>query len=67
MNLDLEAPNHEHSGDDLYDFQHIKVDPGQEPMRIDKFLFDRMAQVSRNRIQQAIRAGAILVNDQEIK
>ena len=67
MNLDLEAPNQEHFGDDLYDYQHIKVDPGQEPVRIDKFLFDRMAQVSRNRIQQAIRAGAILVNDQEIK
>jgi 23S rRNA pseudouridine1911/1915/1917 synthase len=53
--------------DDLYLHEHIIVDKGQASDRIDKFLMDRLLQVSRNRIQNAIRAKCILVNDREIK
>lgn len=45
----------------------IDVDPGQVAMRIDKFLTLRLEKVSRNRIQEAIKVGSILVNDKAIK
>ena len=53
--------------DDLFERKTILVDPGQKPLRIDKFLMDRLEKVSRNQVQNAIRAGAVLVDDQEIK
>jgi 23S rRNA pseudouridine1911/1915/1917 synthase len=53
--------------DELFLHEHIVVDKGQEPERIDKFLMDRLLQVSRNRIQTAIRAKCVLVNDKDIK
>jgi len=45
-------------------FEHFKfvADKGQEPMRVDKFLVDRIKGTSRNRIQQAADGGYILVN-----
>lgn len=56
------------TGEDAY-FEHhnIVVDPGQESVRIDKFLMNKLEKVSRNRVQLAIKAGAILVNDKTIK
>jgi 23S rRNA pseudouridine1911/1915/1917 synthase len=53
--------------DEFQDVRIIQVDPSQEPIRIDKFLMDRLDRVTRNRVQNAIRAGAITVNDNEIK
>ncbi len=53
--------------DDYYEHQEIKVDPKQSPLRIDKFLLDRMFKVSRNRIQNGIRAGSVLVNTEAVK
>ena len=40
--------------DELYEHQRIVCDPKQTPVRIDKFLIDRLEKVSRNRIQNAI-------------
>ena len=51
----------------LYEHHHIVVDKGQVPIRIDKFLFDRLPNVSRNRIQKAAEAGFIHVNDRPVK
>lgn len=53
--------------EEYYEYQYIRVDSGQEPVRIDKFLMDRLSNVSRNRIQNAIKAGAILVDELEVK
>lgn len=53
--------------DDYQDHQQIVIDPKQSPLRIDKFLMDRLMKVSRNRLQNAIRSGSILVNDKEVK
>ncbi len=50
-----------------YEHQRFVVDKGQTLQRIDKFLVDKMANVSRNRIQEAAEAGAILVNDKPVK
>ncbi len=51
----------------LYEHHRIIVDPKQGTVRLDKFLFDRIPNISRNKIQQAIRAGAVLVDGNEIK
>jgi len=53
--------------EDLYEHHRITVDQGQSLMRIDKFLFNRIEGVSRNKIQNAARAGNILVNDTSVK
>ena len=53
--------------DELYIHQKIICDPKQAQIRIDKFLIDRLQKVSRNRIQNAIKIGCILVNQKEIK
>jgi 23S rRNA pseudouridine1911/1915/1917 synthase len=52
---------------EFYEHFRFVADKGQTPLRIDKFLFDRMAGVSRNRIQNAAAAGSILVNDSAVK
>ena len=45
----------------------VVVDPKQTPTRLDKFLMDKLEKVSRNRIQNAITEGSILVNFKEVK
>ncbi len=52
---------------ELYEHHNIKVDPGQSPIRIDKFLFGKIINVTRNKVQQAAKAGNILVNDKAVK
>ncbi len=52
---------------DLYDEKCWKVDPGQTPLRLDKFLSERLQGVSRNRIQIAIKNGAVKVNKETVK
>src|SRR5574344_2501364 len=51
----------------LYEHFRVVVDKGQVPVRIDKFLFDRLVHSSRNRIQNAAEAGFIHVNDSPVK
>ncbi len=51
----------------LYEHFRVLVDKGQEPLRIDKFLFDRIPNASRNRIQKAADAGFIIVNGKAVK
>lgn len=52
---------------DLFEHFRITVDKGQSLLRIDKFLMHRIENASRNRIQQAIDAGNVLVNERTIK
>jgi 23S rRNA pseudouridine1911/1915/1917 synthase len=53
--------------DELYERMNIKVDKGQEPVRIDKFLVQRIEHASRNKVQQAIEAGRVLVNSKTVQ
>lgn len=53
--------------EDLYEHHRFVADPGQEPLRIDKFLMDRVANATRNKIQVATRAGNVLVNGNVVK
>ncbi len=57
----------EDEGQLLYEHFRLTVDMGQEPERIDKYLFVRMQHSSRNRIQKAASAGFIHVNDRPVK
>jgi 23S rRNA pseudouridine1911/1915/1917 synthase len=52
---------------ELYEHLKIIVDKGQSLLRIDKFLMVRVENASRNRIQNAIDAGNVLVNQKQIK
>ncbi len=53
--------------DDLYERFQFVIDKGQEPLRIDKFLFARIEGATRNKLQQSIIAGLVLVNGKEVK
>lgn len=55
------------SNDELYQRFVFTADKGQEPFRIDKFLMNRIEGATRNKLQQAINAGLILVNNKEVK
>lgn len=53
---------------ELYEHFRLIVDKGQSQLRIDKFLVDRIGgSVSRNKIQNAIKADSVLVNNKPIK
>ena len=53
--------------DELYEHFSFKVDKGQEPLRIDKFLMNRIENASRNKIQLAAKNGSIKVNNTSVK
>lgn len=55
------------SSDELFERFVFTADKGQEPLRIDKFLMNRIEGATRNKLQQAINHGFILVNEKEVK
>ncbi len=48
--------------EELFEHHSFKADPGQGITRLDKYLFDLLANTSRNRIQDLAKSGNILVN-----
>ncbi len=62
-----EEEKFDQESDELFEHHRIKVDPGQQALRIDKFLFDRLPNASRSKIQGAVKLGFVLVNEQQIK
>ena len=55
------------SGDDFYEHFRFEVSPGQSPVRIDKYLVQKTENISRNKIQNAIKTGNLVVNDKPVK
>jgi 23S rRNA pseudouridine1911/1915/1917 synthase len=51
----------------LYEQMTFKVDKGQEPLRIDKFIVARIENATRNKVQKAIDTGRVLVNNKIIQ
>ena len=47
---------------DLHEHFAFDIDVGQEPLRIDKFLMNRIENATRNKIQKAAKEGSIRVN-----
>ena len=54
-------------GREMYEHFRFTADKGQEMIRVDKFLVDRMQKTSRNRIQQAADAQCVIVNGKPVK
>lgn len=52
---------------ELFEHFRFEADKGQNALRIDKFLFNKLENTSRSRIQSAAAAGSILVNKQRVK
>lgn len=52
---------------ELYEHYRFVADKGQRPLRIDKYLMNLMDSVTRNKIQNAAKAGNILVNEKPVK
>jgi 23S rRNA pseudouridine1911/1915/1917 synthase len=52
---------------ELYEHFRVVVDKGQTPMRVDKYLFERIVNASRNRIQKAADAGFVMANGKPVK
>ena len=57
----------EDNDDDLYEHHSFNVDKGQQPLRIDKYLMNRVENATRNKIQIAAKNGSIYVNDVQVK
>ncbi len=53
--------------DDLYEHFRFVADKGQQPLRVDKYLMNRIENATRNKIQQAAKDGNIFVNDVIVK
>jgi 23S rRNA pseudouridine1911/1915/1917 synthase len=53
--------------EELFEREVIICAAGQEAMRIDKFLMNRIEGATRNKIQQAIEGERVLVNDKSVK
>ena len=52
---------------ELFEHFNYTVDKGQSALRIDKYLFNKLENTSRNRIQDAAAAGFVLVNGKAVK
>lgn len=64
--IEENTPNEEYD-DDLYEHHAFTVDKGQQPLRIDKYLMNRIENATRNKIQTAAKNGSIYVNDVQVK
>jgi len=52
---------------ELYEHISLTVEKGQFPLRIDKYILNRVEKISRNRIQLSAKEGFLLVNDKPVK
>lgn len=57
----------ENDQQELYEHYRFTVDAGQKPLRIDKYLINRLENTSRTRIQNAAVAGNIMVDGHPVK
>jgi 23S rRNA pseudouridine1911/1915/1917 synthase len=62
-----QEPEIQDNNDELFERFSITIDKGQEPLRIDKFLTNRIEGATRNKLQQAINLGLVTVNGKEIR
>lgn len=53
--------------EERYERMSFVVDKGQEPVRIDKFLITKIEGGTRNKLQQGIEKGFVLVNDKPVR
>ncbi len=65
---EINGPGTVDSGnDDLYEHFRFVADKGQQPLRVDKYLMNKIENATRNKIQKAAKDGNIYVNDSPVK
>lgn len=64
INSDMEIEDDEQG---MFEHYRFDIDKGQSMIRIDRYITDHMEKTSRNRIQLAISAGYVKVNDKVVK
>ncbi|MCK5846681.1 MAG: RluA family pseudouridine synthase [Bacteroidales bacterium] len=52
---------------DLHEHYNLTVDKGQSLLRIDKYIQTKIENATRNKIQESVKAGKVLVNEQVVK
>ncbi|MGC3942997.1 MAG: RluA family pseudouridine synthase [Chryseolinea sp.] len=62
-----EPVNDDEQDDELFEHHRIVTDPKQSLVRLDKFLMDRLPNVTRTKIQGGIEEGFIRVNERIVK
>jgi 23S rRNA pseudouridine1911/1915/1917 synthase len=63
-----EGPDLDDNGsDDLYEHFRFVADKGQQPLRVDKYLMNKIENATRNKIQKAAKDGNIYVNQSSVK
>jgi 23S rRNA pseudouridine1911/1915/1917 synthase len=62
-----QGPETQETSDELYERFTFKTDKGQEPLRIDKFLMNRIEGATRNKLQKGINNGMVLVNGKPVR
>lgn len=67
IELDNELDDSSEGSEELYERMNLVVDRGQEPMRLDKFLVQRIENASRNKVQNAIESGRVLINGKQVQ
>lgn len=55
------------SDDEEFDSMTFVADSHQKPLRVDKFLIDRIPNTTRNKVQNGIKDGRVLVNGETVK
>jgi 23S rRNA pseudouridine1911/1915/1917 synthase len=63
----MEEDISEDQDDALFEHYRMVADPGQTLIRIDKFLMDRMPNVTRTKLQEGIHEGFVRVNEKPVK
>ncbi len=61
------ADSQDQGADELYERNQFIADPGQQPMRIDKWIHMRLENISRNKVQQGLENGFVTVNALPVK
>jgi 23S rRNA pseudouridine1911/1915/1917 synthase len=64
---DEELPGEEQEDRELYEHYRFTIDKGQDPLRVDKFLVNRIENATRTKIQSAAEAGCIHANGKPVK
>lgn len=65
--MENDNPHEESVTEGLHEHFSFTADKGQEPLRVDKYLMNRIENATRNKIQQAAKEGSIFVNDVAVK
>ena len=67
INPSNEALLPEDEEQEMFEHFRLDVDPGQAPLRIDKYMTSHMEHTSRHRVQCAIKEGFVQVGDKTVK